>query len=80
VTAGAFRAHALVKKFYAGLYEAPKPPQPVEPVAPIKPVVVPSVKRITPIRGKNAMYGFEDDVSIPKQASLKEYFGIPVKK
>lgn len=80
VTAGAFRAHPLVKKFYAGLYEAPKPPEPVVPVTPIKPVVVPSVKRITPIRGKNAMYGFEDDVSIPKQASLKEYFGIPVKK
>ena len=39
-----------------------------------------SVKRITPIRGKNAMYGFEDEQPIPKQASLKEYFGIPEKK
>jgi len=81
VTAGAFRAHPLVKKFYAGLYEAPAPLPPAAPVATAVSALVikPSVKRTTPIRGKNAMYGFDDE-PVPQQASLKEYFGIPVKK
>ena len=77
VTAGAFRAHPLVKTFYAGTYKAPEPTSPPPTVEVPK---IQSVKRITPIRGKNAMYGFEDEQPIPKQASLKEYFGIPEKK
>lgn len=78
VTAGAFRAHPLVKTFYAGTYKAPPPAPAPEPVVEVPKIQ--SVKRITPIRGKNAMYGFEDEQPIPKQASLKEYFGIPEKR
>ena len=76
VTAGAFRAHPLVKKFYAGEYTAPIPisvtPIPSEIIA-----KVPSVKRLTPIKGKNATYGFDDDEAVPQQSSLKDYFGVP---
>jgi len=79
VFAGAFRAHPLVKKFYAGTYLQP-PPRVPDPV--ISVMKIPSVKRITPISGKKATYGFDgDDVSSPKQSSLKDYFGVPeVKK
>jgi len=80
VSAGAFRAHPLVKKFYAGTYAQP-PPRAPEPVA--SAMNIPSVKRITPISGKKAMYGFDgEEVSEPppKQASLKDYFGIPPPK
>jgi ATP-dependent DNA helicase PIF1 len=79
VFAGAFRAHPLVKKFYTGTYLQP-PPRVPDPV--ISVMKIPSVKRITPISGKKATYGFDgDDVSSPKQSSLKDYFGVPeVKK
>jgi len=74
VSAGAFRAHPLVKKFYAGTYVQP-PPRAPEPVVSV--MNIPSVKRITPISGKKAVYGFDGDEPSPKQASLKDYFGIP---
>jgi hypothetical protein len=78
VSAGAFRAHPLVKKFYAGTYAQP-PPRAPEPVA--SAMNIPSVKRITPISGKKAMYGFDGDAEAPppQQASLKDYFGVPAK-
>jgi hypothetical protein len=78
VSAGAFRAHPLVKKFYAGTYAQP-PPRAPEPVA--STMNIPSVKRITPISGKKAMYGFDGDAEAPppQQASLKDYFGVPAR-
>lgn len=78
VSAGAFRAHPLVKKFYAGTYAQPAPRVP-DPV--VSAMNIPSVKRITPISGKKAMYGFDGDAEAPppQQASLKDYFGVPMK-
>ena len=78
VTTGAFRAHPLVKKFYAGEYIAPDPPIAVVAVESSIPSI-PTVKRITPISGKKAKYGFDDERPAPQQASLKDYFGVPVK-
>jgi hypothetical protein len=77
VSAGAFRAHPLVKKFYSGTY-IPPPPRAPEPLVSL--TKIQSVKRLTPITGKKAVYGFDEDGSSeppPKQASLKDYFGIP---
>lgn len=76
VSAGAFRAHPLVKKFYAGTYPQPSPRVP-DPVMSV--MNIPSVKRITPISGKKATYGFDGDDAEPshKQSSLKDYFGTP---
>jgi ATP-dependent DNA helicase PIF1 len=94
VSAAAFRAHPLVKKFYAGTYEPPVAPAPV-------PVPVPAsvttarggaersataaggqaVKRKTPpLKGKKAAYGFEEEQEPPQQSSLKNYWGIPPPK
>ena len=71
VSAGAFRAHSLVKMFYAGTYTAPEPPVSTVPVLP---EILP-IKRKTPsLRGKKASYGFDDDKPIVQQASLKEYW------
>lgn len=89
VTAGAFRAHPLVKKFYAGTYEMPVsatsvgPPSSVGPAASVAPVA--SIKRKTPpLKGKKAAYGFEDETQEEQeprqQASLKSYWGIPQAK
>ena len=86
VTAGAFRAHPLVKKFYAGTYEMPvvtTPPAPVL-VAPVA-AAASSIKRKTPpLKGKKAAYGFEDETQQEQeprqQASLKNYWGIPPAK
>jgi len=83
VTAGAFRAHPLVKKFYAGTYEPPAAPvvAPAPTSAPA-PASAPSVKRKTPpLKGKKAKYGFEDETEEPRQqASLKSYWGTPQPK
>lgn len=70
VNAGAFRAHALVKMFYAGTYRAPEPPVSTVPVLP----ELTSIKRRTPIKGKNASYGFDDEKPIHQQSSLKAYW------
>jgi hypothetical protein len=73
VTAGAFRAHPLVKKFYSGNYEPPAPRKP-EPAVSV--LAIPEAK-IIQIKGKKASYGFDDDKPLAQQASLKDYFGVP---
>jgi ATP-dependent DNA helicase PIF1 len=74
VAASAFRAHPLVKMFYAGTYQQPAQRE-QKPVSSV--MAIPDVKRIPPIKGKNASYGFDDDKPVQQQASLKDYFGVP---
>ena len=76
ISKAAFRAHPLVKSFYAGTYESPPPPPP-EPVRSV--LVIPAPHRIAPIKGSKASYGFDDDGIVPQQSSLKDYFGVPAK-
>jgi ATP-dependent DNA helicase PIF1 len=70
VNAGAFRTHPLVKMFYSGTYQAPEPPVSNIPILP----QVESIKRRTPIKGKKAAYGFDDEKPMNQQASLKNYW------
>ena len=86
VSASAFRAHPLVKKFYAGTYEAPAAvAQAVAQGAPPIIVAAPSVKRKTPpLKGKKAIYGFDDEQTQEQQprqqSSIKSYWGVPTPK
>lgn len=76
VSASAFRAHPLVKKFYAGTYEKPASVSLAPLAVPVPLAKASSVKRRTPLSGKKAVYGFDDLPDEPRQqASLKEFWG-----